>query len=71
MQAKYTPVPGLANCPHCDEETGPLPIARTGVEWVAVRFRCPTCGRTWNEMRDADGATRYWTPAAAAEGVPG
>lgn len=63
MEAPYTPPAGQAECPLCGA-TVPAIDAGGALWMVSLCYRCPACGRRWNELRQvAEPSTRFWTPA--------
>jgi transposase-like protein len=66
MQRKYTPPAGQAECPFCDATVAAVD-AGGALRMVSLFYRCPACGRRWNELRQAgEPIARFWTPAEGA-----
>ena len=62
---RYTPdPPDTAHCPTCGTATPGAPVPGPTLDYALARHRCPICGQVWNECRDAEGAQRFWSPAA-------
>jgi hypothetical protein len=64
VHATYTPPPGHAACPDCAQATS-LVLDAPALDWASFWFRCPACGCQWKETRQADTATRFWSPRRA------
>ena len=63
MQAPYTPPEGQAACPHCGAATGPLVLQCPALVSTMLSLRCQDCQGQWEEVRRADGCTRFWEAA--------
>jgi hypothetical protein len=64
-EGPYTPTrPDSAECPHCGAAVDGLPsvdrAARPAFYMIYAWCWCPSCERTWIEVRRLDDTQRFW-----------